>query len=222
MIKFSRLLVILTFFVSTSILADQEKSWCGFLGTKAFDIKREFLFYPPELEGDSWQPRNKNTSYGCDATLKSIVVEFYFPTMKAAGYRSPYDDPDARHVQLALSSLRPNYSTTLLDARLQRKVPEFKIEEEKEKKYGLFYSTGLDPVYKKSVSTTLWRKSQNGKTDLLVICKRVNRATGSICHLNYIQNYIPAEIKVRFSYHLLSQWADIKANADLLTKSLQK
>jgi hypothetical protein len=222
MIQFYRLIVILTFFVSTSILADQEKSWCGVLGTKSFDIKREFLFYPPELEGDSWSPRNKDISYGCDAPLKSIVVEFYYPTVKAAGYRSPYDDPDAGHVQLALSSLRTNYSTTLLDTRLQRMVPEFKIEEDKEKRYGLFYSTGLDPVYKKSVSTTLWRKSENGKTDLIVMCKRVDRAIGSICHLNYIQDYIPAEIKVRFSYHLLSEWADIKAKADLLTNSLHK
>ncbi|RMP44338.1 hypothetical protein ALO95_200216 [Pseudomonas syringae pv. antirrhini] len=222
MIKLSRLLTVLTLLASTSILADQQKSWCGVLGTKSFEIKREFLFYPPELEGDSWSPRNKNISYGCDAKLKSIVVEFYYPTMEAAGDYSPYDDPDSRHLQLALSSLPPDYSANMLDTRLQRTVPEFKASEHKEKKHGLFYSTGLDPVYKKSDSMTLWRKTLDGKTDLIVFCKRVNKSTGSFCHLNYIKDHIPAEIKIRFSYHLLPEWADIEAQADFLTESLHK
>lgn len=212
--------VLLAFLAAPSV-ADERKDWCGVIGTKSVVIRNDYLFYPPEREGDSWSARTSKTiPRKCDQELKSIVLEFYYPTMEAAGSRNPYDDPDPRHVQLALTKLPVGYSPAMLDTRLARYVPEYRSKESTDKKYDLFSFRSLDPVYGKSESETLWLPGNRDNTKLIVVCKRVDRKASSRCQLNFIRHDIRAEVTVGFGYQMLSEWSAIMAKANLLTDSL--
>jgi hypothetical protein len=142
--------------------------------------------------------------------------------MEAAGLRNPYDDPDPRHVQLALSALPAGYSPKMLTTRLGRYVPEYRAHESANRENDLFAFRSLDRVYGESLSETLWRSDRNGKTELIVVCKRVDTKYSSICKLNYIRHDIPVEVNVMFGYNLLSEWPAIMGQADFLIDSLHK
>jgi hypothetical protein len=218
MIRYLTLLGVLAFLAASPSVAGQRKEWCGTLGEKSIVIRNEFLFYPPEREGDSWSAGSTNTNpTQCDQKLKSVVLEFYYPTMEAAGARNAFDDPDPRHVQLALSVLPAAYSRVMLNTRLARYVPGYK--ESNDKKYELFAVRSLDG---KSRIETLWRTDGKGETDLIVVCRRVDQEASSTCKLNFVRHDIPAEINVGFGYKMLSEWPAIMVQANLLIDSLHK
>lgn len=223
MIRYLAWIGLLAFLAAAPSVAEQKKGWCGILGNKSVVIRNDFLFYPPEREGDSWSAGSSHAMpTECDQKLKSIALEFYYPTMEAAGSRNPYDDPDPRHVQLALSTLPAGYSHAMLSTRLARYVPGYKTHESTHKNYDLFAFRGLDPLYGKSESETLWKADNEGKTELIVVCKRVDKEALSTCKLNYIRHDIPAELNIKFGYNMLSEWPAIMAQTNLLIDSLHK
>lgn len=223
MTRYLTLVGLLAFLGTAPSFADQRKDWCGILGNTSVVIPNVFLFYPPERDGDSWSSdRISSIPTECDKKLKSIVLEFYYPNMEAAGLRNPYDDPDQRHVQLALSALPAGYSTSMLTRRIGRYVPEYEQHESNNKKYGLFVNRSLDPVYRKNALEALWQADKNSGIKIIIICRQVNKGFSSVCKLNYVRDDIPVEVNVRFSYNMLSEWSAIMGKANFLIDSLQK
>lgn len=220
MIRYLTWIGILAFLAASTSAAAQRKEWCGTLGKKTIVIRNEFLFFPPEREGDSWSAGSSNASpTQCDQQLKSVVLEFYYPTMEAAGARNAYDDPDPRHVQLALTVLPDAYSLVMLNTRLARYIPGYREKESNDKKHGLSAVRSLDG---KSKIETLWRTDDKGETDLILVCRRIDQEVSSTCKLNFVRHDIPAEINVGFGYNLLSEWPTIMARVNHLIDSLHK
>lgn len=220
MIRYLTWMGMLAFWAASPSEASQQKEWCGTLGKRSIVIRNEFLFFPPEREGDSWTAGGSNASpTQCDQKLKSVVLEFYYPTMEAAGARHAFDDPDPRHVQLALTVLPAAYSRVILDTRLARYVPGYREKESTDKKYELFAVRSVDG---KSKVETLWRTSGKGETDLIVVCRWIDQEASSTCTLNFVRLDIPAEINVRFRYNMLSEWPEIMTQANVLIDSLHK
>lgn len=90
--RWQRIAAVLCFFCIFSIRAyASDSTYCGALGERTFSIPKEFFYFPPEREGDTWV-LTKQRNLGCNQKMKSITVQLYYPGGETRRERSFFGD----------------------------------------------------------------------------------------------------------------------------------
>lgn len=212
-------------FVVVAVLGDMDSAraagvWCGLWGKDTVVIDMKYTFFPAELEGDSWVSRPKHGTKDCTGSFKSIVLEVYYPGMESAGRRNVYNDPDKRHVSIHMVRLNPATSSLDFTGTLQRYMPHLKAGQGQaygsEEAFSLQKYSGVDPVYKTSLAEIYWSNSANEVDPLYIICRFHSSNFRTRCLLHSKSVGTATELRVGFSYHMLSQWETILDEAKIL------
>lgn len=211
--------ILLVLFFSVFARAS-DATVCGTLSEKVFSIDRDYLFFWPEKEGDSWSGNTPQPS-GCSDRLKSIVLEAYLPSMDPAGKKDIYNDTNLMHVSVAISALDEREVVPDFSALIKYYLRKSNVQEAEShsKKFGMYYYSGQDPSFSQMHSEVYWVRDLNGLVSVVVKCAYRVKSSDSVCTLTKKVPELDAVMDIKFYYTNLPSWNNISEKSLSLLRS---
>ncbi len=194
---------------------------CGMLANRQFSVGQEYLYFTPELVGDSWTPQRPAVR-SCEQEWKTLRLEVLYPSMQADGGRTFQNSKNLSHVSITITKVADGVDkdlSGLLSYYLRKAngVVEKWDDSLKAQSY-----IGVDPSYGKGLTEVYWEGGDKAPVTRVIRCTYLNRKPSSKCELSYLGPSYSALVSILFSYDSLPNWRSILEQSNELINKLSK